>query len=274
MSSNWRDDEIRELLSVRADADIVRQIKGTARDSVVYDQITSRLRDRGVNRAKAQVNNKLKALKRQYHDIVNDNGRSVNDRKTWCYFSLCEAVWGVSPTANPVALVGSVETASTSSFPEAPYSDSEEQTTVYETDVSINDSVLSTESLYRSPPKKRRGRNQTHSERPSPEMRDLYNEMDKNFKEEKAHITCPSPSTSPCTSARKKRRTINEAILSRLAHLDEEIQKFRQRDNADFRFAAVIVDMLAHVEPKHKSEVKFKIYQMLFEAGRDFPKQS
>ncbi|XP_076605322.1 uncharacterized protein LOC143331991 isoform X2 [Chaetodon auriga] len=145
MSSNWRDDEIRELLSVRADADIVRQIKGTARDSVVYDQITSRLRDRGVNRAKAQVNNKLKALKRQYHDIVNDNGRSVNDRKTWCYFSLCEAVWGVSPTANPVALVGSVETASTSSFPEAPYSDSEEQTTVYETDVSINDSVLSTE---------------------------------------------------------------------------------------------------------------------------------
>lgn len=144
MSTNWRDDEIRELLSVRADAEIVRQIKGTARDSVVYDQITSRLRDRGVNRAKAQVNNKLKALKRQYHEIVNHSGRSGNDRKTWCYFSLCEAIWGVSPPANPVALVGCVETASTSSFPETPYSDSEEQTTVYETDVSINDSVLST----------------------------------------------------------------------------------------------------------------------------------
>ena len=41
--SNWRDSEILELLSVRADAEIVRRIQGTARDSVVYDEITSQL---------------------------------------------------------------------------------------------------------------------------------------------------------------------------------------------------------------------------------------
>ncbi|KAG7487856.1 hypothetical protein MATL_G00027720 [Megalops atlanticus] len=137
--SNWRDDEIRELLSVRADPEIVKQIQGTARDSVVYDQITNRLRDRGVFRAKAQVNNKLKALKRQYHQVVDDNGQSGNNPKTWCYFSLCDAIWGSSYSTNPVALVGSMETASTSrspetlstsSCPETPYSDTEEQTPV------------------------------------------------------------------------------------------------------------------------------------------------
>ncbi|KAI1884567.1 hypothetical protein AGOR_G00227720 [Albula goreensis] len=137
--SNWRDDEIRELLSVRADAEIVRQIHGTARDSVVYDQITNRLRDRGVFRAKAQVNNKLKALKRQYHQVAHHNSRSGNDHKTWCYFTLCEAIWGSRQSTNPVALVGSMETASTSrswetlstsSWPETPYSDSEVQTPV------------------------------------------------------------------------------------------------------------------------------------------------
>lgn len=99
--------------------------------------------------------------------------------------------------------------------------------------------LLILESTYRSPPKKKRGRNQTCLERPSAEMTDLFNEIDKDLKEEKAHVTCPSPSTSPRTSARKKRRTIDEAILSRLAQLDKEIQKFKQQDNADFRFAAV-----------------------------------
>ncbi|XP_036372002.1 uncharacterized protein LOC118769095 [Megalops cyprinoides] len=199
---HWRHDEIRELLSVRADTEIVRQIQGTARDSVVYDQITSRLRDRGVVRNKAQVNSKLKALKRQYHQVVDRDGQSGNDRKTWCYFSLCEAIWGSSHSTNPEALVGTLETASTlrspetlsmsscpetpstSSFPETPYSDTEERIPVHEIDVSINDSVLSTESLCRSPPKRRRKRNQTRSERVFAEMRDLFSEMDKQFHEQ------------------------------------------------------------------------------------------
>lgn len=99
-------------------------------------------------------------------------------------------------------------------------------------------------------------------------MRDLISEMDNN------ETARPSPSRSSCTTDQKKRRTIDDAMLTRLDHLDDERQKFRRQDNEDFRFAAVIVDMLANIKPKHKSEVKFKIYQMLYEAGRDFPKES
>lgn len=93
-------------------------------------------------------------------------------------------------------------------------------------------------------------------------------------REGRNRCTQMSPSASPCTSVKKKRCTIDDAILSRLAHLDEERWTFRQQDSEDFRFAAVIVDMLANVNPKHKPEVTLKIYQLLFEAGRDFPKQS
>ena len=46
--SNWRDDKIRELPSVRADTKIVTQIQGTTRDSVVCDQIMNRQRGCGV----------------------------------------------------------------------------------------------------------------------------------------------------------------------------------------------------------------------------------
>ena len=39
--SDWRNNEILQLLSVRASAEFVRQIQGTARESVVCDQITN-----------------------------------------------------------------------------------------------------------------------------------------------------------------------------------------------------------------------------------------
>lgn len=44
-----------------------------------------------------------------------------------------------------------------------------------------------------------------------------------------------------------------------------------QQDSEDFRFAAVVVDMLAKIDAQVKSEVKFKIYQILYEAGQKTP---
>ncbi len=48
------------------------------------------------------MNDKLKALKKQYYQYLDQNG---NDGKTWYYFSLCESIWGPSQSANPVASV-------------------------------------------------------------------------------------------------------------------------------------------------------------------------
>ncbi|CAL8377727.1 unnamed protein product [Gadus morhua 'NCC'] len=187
---HWQDEEIRQLLRVRAKAEISRQIVGTARDSVVYDQITKGLREKGIIRTKAQVNTKLKALKKQYQTFVDRRGRSGNGDETWCYLGLCEAIWGSSHSPRPVALGLGQEMASTSrstetsspSTPEPPSSDNDEKPSV--ADLSIKDSGCSTEwTVPDEEPPRKKSRNKTNLERQSAEVRRVFNDMDKDFHE-------------------------------------------------------------------------------------------
>ncbi len=66
----------------------------------------------------------------------------------------------------------------------------------------------------------------------------------------------------------KSKSTTEDALLKILEQLDWERERAMQQDSEDFRFAAVIADMLAKIDPQVKSEVKFKIYQILYEAGQ------
>lgn len=63
--------------------------------------------------------------------------------------------------------------------------------------------------------------------------------------------------------------TTEEALLKILEQLDWERERAMQQDTEDFRFAAVIADMLAKIDPQRKPEVKFKIHQVLYEAVRN-----
>ncbi|XP_033474809.1 uncharacterized protein LOC117252199 [Epinephelus lanceolatus] len=83
--------------------------------------------------------------------------------------------------------------------------------------------------------------------------------------------TTSSSSPSPL---RESPSRVSDAHAARLELLEQERHKSMQQDNADSRFAEVIKDMLANIHPKHKADVKFKVYQLLFEAERDFPKHS
>ncbi|XP_049908130.1 uncharacterized protein LOC126395003 isoform X1 [Epinephelus moara] len=83
--------------------------------------------------------------------------------------------------------------------------------------------------------------------------------------------TTSSSSPSPL---RESPSRVGDAHAARLELLEQERHKSMQQDNADSRFAEVIKDMLANIHPKHKADVKFKVYQLLFEAERDFPKHS
>uniref|UniRef100_A0A1A8LD14 Si:ch211-174j14.2 n=2 Tax=Nothobranchius pienaari TaxID=704102 RepID=A0A1A8LD14_9TELE len=112
MSTNWTDSEIRDLLTVRGDMIIMKSIQGTARDSVTYDRLITKLRDLGTHRSKQQAISKLKALKRRYHEVCDHNRRSGNDRMEWSYFDLCEAIWGAQKTTNPAVVRGSMAAAS------------------------------------------------------------------------------------------------------------------------------------------------------------------
>lgn len=106
-TGNWRDDEIRELLAARAG--IAWQITGTARDSVVYDQLTKRLQERGLRRGKAQVITKLKSLKKTYHRFVQYNSCEGNKPRWWTYFQMCDDIWGADPQIKQVVVGGGIK---------------------------------------------------------------------------------------------------------------------------------------------------------------------
>ncbi|KAL2082090.1 hypothetical protein ACEWY4_021908 [Coilia grayii] len=92
--ANWTDTEIQALLSIRGDSNVMRQMHGTVKDSIVYHRITARLRGQGILKTKVQVNNKLKSLKRHYNRVVDHNNRHGCDDKVFPYFSQCDAIWG------------------------------------------------------------------------------------------------------------------------------------------------------------------------------------
>ena len=72
---------------------------------------------------------------------------------------------------------------------------------------------------------------------------------------------CPAPSAW------------DDVLLAKLAHLGQVREKFSEEDSADARFADVIRDMLANIHLAQKHDVKVKVYQVLFEAERDFPEE-
>lgn len=105
MSGIWTESETKELLFIRADGDIQRQISGTVRDAAVYERITQEMRARGYARGKSQIISKLKMLRKKFHQIHDDDddGGGGGGRLEWPYFEMCRVIWG---TRRPAALLG------------------------------------------------------------------------------------------------------------------------------------------------------------------------
>lgn len=124
MAGNWKDSETKELLSIRSEEEIIRQLNGTVRDAVVYEKITQKLKERGVLREKTQVINKLKTLRKKFHQIKQRNAQLGNS--DWPYFDMCHYIWGSGRSANPVVLLSPLE----------PYpSENDAETTLSDTDI-------------------------------------------------------------------------------------------------------------------------------------------
>ncbi|KAJ8387362.1 hypothetical protein AAFF_G00157390 [Aldrovandia affinis] len=179
MSGNWTDSEIRELLSIRADHEINRQLCGTVRDAVVYDKITNILRERGVTRQKAQIISKLKSLRKKFLQMNDHHGNSGSGRLSWPYYDMCQSMWGNNHSANPVALLSSLEPVSAKNangeVNGAVASDSG--------DVQEDEAESATETRPEShqPPKKKAAKNLPRLQQMSEDMQKLFAEMDRDF---------------------------------------------------------------------------------------------
>ncbi|KAI7800552.1 uncharacterized protein LOC130564433 [Triplophysa rosa] len=104
--NNWSEREIKELLLIRGEEEISRQIDGTVRDNNVYCSIAEKLRLCGVQRDKKQVTAKLKSLKGCYLKTKDYNNTSGVTPKSFPFYDMCDNIWGHRPCASPVNAVG------------------------------------------------------------------------------------------------------------------------------------------------------------------------
>ncbi|KAM8939499.1 bifunctional phosphoribosylaminoimidazole carboxylase/phosphoribosylaminoimidazole succinocarboxamide synthetase [Pelodytes ibericus] len=72
---NWSDHEVRSLLNVWSDERICRQLEGTFRNRELFEEISQRMMEFGVNRDWKQCRTKYKNLKYEYYAIRNNGAQ-------------------------------------------------------------------------------------------------------------------------------------------------------------------------------------------------------
>ena len=113
----WSDDEVQVMLGIWGDASVQRQLKGTVRNSHVFDKIVKELASKGYQRDEKQCREKLKQLKKKYKEVADslrrsgagvdsddefeESGNYVNFK----FFSEIHSVMRGRPSVSPPALL-------------------------------------------------------------------------------------------------------------------------------------------------------------------------
>ena len=66
----WSDDKVQVMLGIWGDASVQRQLKGTVRNSHVFDKIVKELASKGYKHDEKQCREKLKQLKKKYKEVA------------------------------------------------------------------------------------------------------------------------------------------------------------------------------------------------------------
>ena len=104
-ASNWNHEELRKLVQLWADVSIQAIMDSKQKNTRVYDIIKVRLAAAGFIRTVAQINAKIKHLRRLYHkakDAVQRSGVSADTAEGLCpQFASIDAFLGTKPTTCP-----------------------------------------------------------------------------------------------------------------------------------------------------------------------------
>ncbi|XP_041473822.1 uncharacterized protein LOC121422716 [Lytechinus variegatus] len=101
----WSTEEERVLLQIRAEEAIMEAMDNPS--AKLYAEVVGKLRERGINKDKKHMIQKLKYLKRKYYAMVDHNNKSGNDKKTVPNSDIMESIWGNRATTKPLNIVSS-----------------------------------------------------------------------------------------------------------------------------------------------------------------------
>ena len=103
--SSWSDAEVTALISVWGDADIQEQLDGATRNRSIYEKISKKLHESGIERDWQQCKAKIKNLKQDYKKIKDHNGVTGNGRQTCKFYDKLDAILGHRPASTPPVLL-------------------------------------------------------------------------------------------------------------------------------------------------------------------------
>ena len=106
--SPWTYEEVKALISVWAEANIQQQLDGAVRNKSVFEEISKRLRQAGIEKDWQQCRAKVKNLKSLYKKVKDSNGRSGRGRNSCHFFDDLDAILGSRPATQPPIVVESL----------------------------------------------------------------------------------------------------------------------------------------------------------------------
>ena len=92
---NWSNEEVYELIEVWSDDTIQEQLEGSHRNQQVYKKISKTLAEKGYTRTWDQCRQKVKKLRKDYKDVVDNNSETGHKRKTF------KGILGSRPATKP-----------------------------------------------------------------------------------------------------------------------------------------------------------------------------
>ncbi|CAH2300236.1 Multifunctional ADE2 [Pelobates cultripes] len=96
---NWSDHEVRALLNVWSDERISRHLGGTFRNRELFEEISQRMMEFGVNRDWKQCRTKYKNLKYEYYGMLRDG--SHHSEKTMKFYDEIDSIIQRMPKKSP-----------------------------------------------------------------------------------------------------------------------------------------------------------------------------
>ena len=98
--NNWSQDEVKLLISIWRDENVIRIMDGTSRDRYVYEVIATKAREKGLERSAEQCQTKIKRLRAQFKTVFDNNRRSRRGRKTMQFYDELAEILGDRPAVH------------------------------------------------------------------------------------------------------------------------------------------------------------------------------
>ena len=113
--SSWSDNEARTLISIWGEDNIQDQLDGAVRNQTIFDNIATKMREKGYERDWQQCRTKIKNLKKEYRQTKDHNGQTGRGRKVCKFYRELDDILGHRPASVPAALLDTGTTMTTTS---------------------------------------------------------------------------------------------------------------------------------------------------------------